>query len=363
VVRTQVTPTRIAIIAGSGVSIAILHHITPHSSLLWHNVFQWLYYLPVVYASTCFGLRGGLGAAALAALGYIPHFFQAAGYPPDLVPVQLAELVVLFVVSGITGLLADREHKERDKLQKTTEEVRALHRELQDSVERLRRADRLAAIGQLSISLAHEIRNPLGSIRGAVDILNQPQTSDDVSREIRSIIEKECARLERLVSNLLDFAQERPLECREIDVAQSIEAIATLLAREASTNGIELRPEVSRDLPRIECDPNQIEQVILNLALNAIQAMPAGGQVVLSASLKGSHVLIEVRDQGRGVTAEHLDRVFEPFFTAKGNGPGLGLAIAQRIVTQHQGTMSARKNEDQGMTFSLLLPFERRKVT
>lgn len=354
---------RIAIIAGSGVSIAILHHITPHSSLLWHNVFQWLYYLPVVYASTCFGLWGGLGTAALAALGYIPHLLEAAEHTPDLVPVQVAEVLVLLLVSAVTGVLADREHKERDKLQKTAEELRALHRELQDNVERLRRADRLAAIGQLSISLAHEIRNPLGSIRGAVDILNQPQTSEDLSREVRSIIEKECARLERLVSNLLDFAQERPLECREIDVAQSLEAIATLLAREASTKGIELRPEVSRDLPRIECDPNQIEQVILNLALNAIQAMPAGGQVVLSASLKGSHVLIEVRDQGRGVTAEHLDRVFEPFFTAKGNGPGLGLAIAQRIVTQHQGTMSARKNEDQGMTFSLLLPFERRKVT
>ncbi len=90
--------------------------------------------------------------------------------------------------------------------------------------------------------------------------------------------------------------------------------------------------------------------------------MPEGGEVVLSARMEGSHILIEVRDHGHGVAAEHLGKVFEPFFTAKGNGAGLGLAIAHQIVTQHQGTMSARKNEDQGMTFSVLLPLQRRRV-
>lgn len=361
-VRRQRTLTRIAITAGGGVSIAVLHHITPHSSLLWHNVFQWLYYLPVVYASTHFGLWGGLGAAALAALGYIPHFLEAAEHTPDLIPVQFAEVAVLFLVSGVTGLLADREHRQRDRLQKATEELQRLHEELQGSFEHLRRADRLAAIGQLATSLAHEIRNPLGSIRGAVDILNQPQTSDELHREIRAIIEKECARLERLLANLLDFARPRSPECREIDISQSLEATAALLAHTAAKNRITLRQDVSPGLPSVECDPDQIKQAILNLALNAIQAMPEGGEIVLSARLEGSQILIEVRDHGQGIAAEHLDKLYEPFFTTKGNGTGLGLAIAHQIVTQHQGTMSARKNEDQGMTFSVLLPLQRRRV-
>lgn len=362
VTRRQRTFTRIATIVAGGVSIAVLHHITPHSSPLWHNVFQWLYYLPVVYAATYFGLWGGIGAAALAALGYIPHFLEAAEHNPDLVPVEFVEVAVLFLVSGVTGVLADREHKQRDELQKATEELWRLHRELQASFEHLRRSDRLVAIGQLSASLAHEIRNPLASIRGAVDVLDQPQTPDELRRELRAIIQKECARLEHLLADLLDFARPRPPEYREVDVTQRLDSTLALLVHAASKNRISLRQDLSPSLPSIECDPEQIRQVILNLTLNAIQATPEGSEVVLSARLEGSHILIEVRDHGHGIAAEDFDKIFEPFFTTKENGTGLGLAVAQQIVTQHEGTISARKNGDKGMTFSLLLPLHQRRV-
>src|SRR5581483_11193067 len=129
---------------------------------------------------------------------------------------------------------------------------------------------------------------------------------DELRWEIRAIIEKECGRLEHLLSNLLDFARPRSPECREIDISQSLEATIALLAHTACKNGIRLRQDVSPDLPLVECDPEQIRQAILNLALNAIQAMPEGGEVVLSASVEGAQVLIEVRDHGRGIPAEHL---------------------------------------------------------
>jgi signal transduction histidine kinase len=317
VAAQQRTFTRITIIVGGGVSIGVLHHITPHSSLLWHNVFQWLYYLPVVYAATYFGLWGGLGAAALAGLGYIPHFLEAAEHTPDLVPVEFAEVAVLFLVSGVTGMLADRERKQRDELQKTTETLERVHQELQASFEHLRRVDRMAAIGQLSASLAHEIRNPLASIRGAVDVLGQPQTTDEVRCEFRAIIKKECGRLEHLLTELLYFARPRPPEYRETDVSQKLESVIALLASAAAKNRITLRQNVSMGLPSVECDPEQIMQVILNLALNAMQAMREGGEVVLSGRQEGSHVLIEVRDQGHGIVAEDLDKVFEPFLPRK----------------------------------------------
>lgn len=352
-----------ATIVGGGVSIAVLHHVTPHSSLLWHNVFQWLYYLPVVYAATSFGLWGGVGAAALGALGYIPHCLEAAEHNPGFVPVQFAEIAVLFLVSAVTGMLADREHKQRDQLQDATDELRRLNQELQASFEHLKRADRLAAIGQLSASLAHEIRNPLASIRGALDVLDQPETSDELRREFRAIIQKECTRLERLLANLLDFARLRPPEYREMDVSRQLDSTIALLAHAAGKNRIRLRQDVPPRLPSVECDPEQIRQVIVNLTLNAIQAMPEGGEVVLTAQLEGSQILIEVHDHGPGIAEENLDKVFEPFFTTKENGTGLGLAVAHQIAAQHEGTLSARRNEDRGMTFSLRLPLHQRRAT
>jgi signal transduction histidine kinase len=359
----QRTFTRITIIVGGGVSIGVLHQITPHSSLLWHNIFQWLYYLPVVYAATNFGLWGGLGAATLAGLGYIPHFLEAAEHSPNLIPVEFAEVAVLFLVSGVAGMLADLEHKQRDELQKTTAKLKRVHQELQASFEHLRRVDRMAAIGQLSARLAHEIRNPLASIRGAVDVLGQPQTTDEVRREFRAIIQKECGRLEHLLAELLDFARPRPPEYRETDVSQKLESVVALLARAAAKNRITLRQNVSMGLPSVECDPEQIRQVILNLALNAIQAMREGGEVVLSGRLDGAHVLIEIQDQGHGIASEDLDKVFEPFYTTKENGTGLGLPVVREIVAQHQGTISARRNEGKGMTFSLRLPLHQGKAT
>jgi signal transduction histidine kinase len=260
-------------------------------------------------------------------------------------------------------MLADRERKQRDELQKTTETLDRVHQELQASFEHLRRVDRMAAIGQLSASLAHEIRNPLASIRGAVDVLGQPKTTDEVRREFRAIIQKECGRLEHLLKELLDYARPRPPEYRETDVSQKLESVVALLARTAAKNRITLRQNVSMGLPSVECDPDQIRQVILNLALNAMQAMREGGEVVLSGCQEGSHVLIEIRDQGHGIVAEDLDKVFEPFFTTKENGTGLGLPVVRQIVAQHQGTISARKNKGKGMTFSLRLPLHRRKVT
>lgn len=361
--RKQRKLGRITTIVAAGVSIAVLHHITPHSSLLWHNVFQWLYYLPVVYAATSFGLWGGVGAAALGALGYIPHCLEAAEHNPDFVPVQFAEIAVLFLVSAVTGMLADREHEQRDELQKATDELQRLNRELQTSFEHLKRADRMAAIGQLSASLAHEIRNPLASIRGALEVLDQPQTSEDLRREFRGIIQKECSRLEQLLANLLDFARLRPPEYRDMDVSQQLDSIIALLTHAATKSRVRLRKDVPPGLPSVECDPEQIRQVIVNLTLNAIQAMPEGGDVVLSARPEGTHVLIQVRDQGHGVAAEHLDKIFDPFFTTKEGGTGLGLAVAHKIVMQHEGTLSPLRNEDRGMTFSLLLPYERKRAT
>jgi signal transduction histidine kinase len=221
--------------------------------------------------------------------------------------------------------------------------------------EQIKRADKLSAVGQLSAGLAHEIRNPLASIDGAAEILEENSVNPEIRKETIGIIRKECARLNRLLSSLLDFARPRAPEWHSIEVAYMLDSVVQLLSH-STANGISFQAHADGTLPRITGDPEQIRQVILNLAINAAQAMPGGGEVRLVARQQGPEVVIDVIDQGAGIAEEDLDKIFDPFFTTKHDGTGLGLSVVHRVVAQHHGTVSASRNAGAGMTFSLRLP-------
>ncbi len=347
---------RIAVVLCGILGITIAHYTTPASSVLWHNIFQRLYYLPIVFTAIYFGWLGGLAAAACVAACYIPHILMAWREFPGYSMNQYAEIAVFFLVGFVTGLLADRERKRKQELEQTAEQLSKVYAELQDSFEQLKRADRLSAIGHLSAGLAHEIRNPLASIEGAVGILEQRELSEERRVEFLGIVKKECRRLNRLLTNLLDFARPRRPDYQIVDVGQILASVASLAAHTAAQSAITLRTDFPSILLPVECDPEQLKQVILNLAINAIQAMPDGGEILLAARTKNSNILIQVKDQGCGISPEDLDKVFNPFFTTKENGTGLGLSMAHQIVSQHGGILSAERNPDKGMTFSVLLP-------
>lgn len=338
------------------------HYLTPRELLLWHNIFQRLYYLPIIYAAISFGWPGGLAAAVVSALLYIPHIVLTWGGWRHYSANQYAELVVFFLVGTVTGVLADRERKRERELRRTAEELRRVYRELQDSFEQIKRADRLSAIGQLSAGLAHEIRNPLASIEGAVEILGRASATEEMRQEFLGIIRKECHRLNRLLTSLLDFARPRPPEWREVDVGRVLDSVISLLGHAAEKGGIALRKKVEPGLPPLVSDQEQLTQVILNLTINATQAMPGGGEILLSAGRQDSGVLIQVKDQGVGIKAEDLDKIFDPFYTTKDDGTGLGLSVAHQIVSQQGGTITVERNPDKGVTFSVLLPQPRRKL-
>jgi two-component system, NtrC family, sensor histidine kinase HydH len=352
---------RILVIA-AGIAIATaLHYLTPQSQFFWHNLFQRLYYLPIIYAAIYFGWRGGLASSATSALCYIPHILLVWHHNPEYSINQYAEIIVFFLVGGVTGALADRGRKQRSELEKTSLELAKVNRELQDSFEQIRRADRLSAIGQLSASLAHEIRNPLASIDGAANLLESPQTPEEMRRSSLAIVHKEIGRLNRLLTHLLDFARPRSPEFQAVDPGRLIDAIVSLAGHSAQQKGITLRKDAPQPAPAVECDPEQIKQVLLNLAINAVQAMDGPGEIVLSARQKNSCVEIGVRDEGPGVSEEDLDKIFNPFFTTKESGTGLGLSVAHQIVAQHGGVIRAERNPGRGMTFSLTLPLHPRR--
>jgi two-component system, NtrC family, sensor histidine kinase HydH len=348
--RLSPFPVRDALLVLAGIVITSAgHYLTPPGLLLWHGIFQRLYYLPVVYAAIAFGWRGGLAAAVLAGLAYIPHIATTWAHMQHYAYEQYAEIVMFLAVGVLTGILSDRERARRRELARANEE-------LQSSFEQVRRADRLSAIGQLSAGLAHEIRNPLASIDGAAEVM-EAGAEGEVRHEALGIIRKECARLNRLLTGLLDFARPRQPELREVDVARVLNSVLELVRHSAgkSTN---FRGEIAGGLPPLRCDEEQLAQVVLNLALNAAQASPPGGEVTVGARARDAGVLIQVTDQGTGIPPEHLDRIFDPFFTTKSQGTGLGLAVVHQIVTQHGGTVTAERNAERGMTFTVYLPRE-----
>jgi signal transduction histidine kinase len=201
----------------------------------------------------------------------------------------------------------------------------------------------------------------LASIDGAANLIESPQTPEETRRGALTIIHKEIQRLNRLLTNLLDFARPRQPEFQTMEPGRLIDSIITLAGHSAQQKGITIRKDVSPSAPAFECDPEQMKQVILNLAINAVQAMTASGEIVVSARQSSSSVMISVRDQGPGISDEDLDKIFNPFFTTKEAGTGLGLSVVHQIVTQHGGAVKAERNPDRGMTFAVVVPLRHRR--
>ncbi|MEO8052055.1 MAG: ATP-binding protein [Acidobacteriota bacterium] len=335
--------------------VTISHYLTPAQFYLSHEILERLYYLPIVIAALYFGWVGGLLAAGCAGLCYAPFIFLFSHDSPQVTAGRYAEIIVFLAVGALTGALSDRERKRRRELQRATDQLSETHRQLQNSIQQLRRADRLSAVGQLAASLAHEIRNPLGSIEGAVDIVERT-TDEERRREFLGIIKKETRRLNGLLTNLLDFSRPRIPQIRAAHVDAIVRTVIDLTAHNALQQGIQLELHITPELPPVECDPEQIIQVLLNVTLNAIQASPAGGQIAISVDRRENMILMRISDQGSGIAETELDKIFDPFYTTKESGTGLGLAVSYQILAQHGGGIAVERNPDKGMTFTLSLP-------
>ena len=236
--------------------------------------------------------------------------------------------------------------------------------------ERMKERDRLAALGQMAAGLAHEIRNPLGSIKGAAQYLQPGQsaaTTREGTREFLDIIIEEVNRLNKIVSQFLDYARPYRGEQRQLDVADVLKKTLALFAKEAEGHGkVEIITDFAAGMPPVRADAEQLLQVFLNLSLNALQAMPGGGKLWISTALRRStrrgataaFLEVRFRDAGVGIPAGDLKNLFIPFFTTKEKGTGLGLPISQRIIENHGGTIEVRSQPGEGATFTVLLPIE-----
>lgn len=310
------------------------------------------YALPVAFASRHGGWKGGAVTAAACAA----FLFTTPGLPFSY---AAAASAALFCLGLALGWRADRDLSEKTHYQRLAENLSSFNERAQANMEGMKRAERLSALGQLSAGLAHEIRNPLASISGAAAILQRDQELDSRKGKCVSIIISECRRLDGLLTNFLNFARPRPPCFQNVELQPILENTVALARHAIRNRTVHISLEIRTPIPRVECDPEQLEQVLLNLMLNAIEASMEGGTVTLAALVEGSDVAVKVIDLGHGVAAAHVDRLFDPFFTTKEHGTGLGLPVAHQIVRQMGGSLLAHKNPGQGMTFSVTLPVER----
>ena len=230
-------------------------------------------------------------------------------------------------------------------------------REIRDLQEKVRRSERLASLGRLAAGVAHEIRNPLSSIRGFAQFFQNRFKGQEKEQEYASVMVREVDRLNRVITELLDFA--RPKEPhRELHSAGEIlEQTLKLLESELAKKNIAVEKNLGASLPRILVDRDQLSQAFLNLLLNALESMEGAGKIRISMESGGAEVLaISISDTGRGIPKEDLERVFEPFFSTKRKGTGLGLAIVHQIVESHKGEIQVESREGQGATFRITLP-------
>ncbi len=335
--------------------VSLLHYNTPTSYYWAHPLLQRAYYIPILLMALWFGWRGGIAAAGFAALSYTPHIAMAWRLHPEYRLTGYVEMGMFFVIGALTGVLADQERAYRRKIEETASRLRKTYKQLHDSVEQLRRADRLSALGELSAGLAHEIRNPLGALDGAVQILRRPQLSEQTRQEFAVMAEREVSRLNGLLTNFLEFARPHAPQRVSVEPRLLLESVSQLAGETVKMAGCRIRLQTD-DSPAVFVDLEQIKQVLLNLVLNAVQAMPSGGEICLRCMQEADSVRLEVVDEGVGIANENLERIFDPFFTTRPDGTGLGLSIAYQIINAHGGHLSVSNNPRAGVTFRIVLP-------
>ena len=237
------------------------------------------------------------------------------------------------------------------QLRESREEIERLHRT------QISRAEHLATLGELATGLAHEIRNPLAGIAGVIEIVGRDLPATSPARAVVKDVRLEIGRISRTLTDLLETARPRRPEVRLSNLNTTVEHAVMLARQQVLSRPIKIELQKAPDLPEVEHDSDQVHQVLLNLLLNAVQAMEGAGTVRVEIGARDNCASVLVSDTGRGISPQNLPNIFRPFYTTKGGGTGLGLSLAHRIVEEHHGRIEVASTVGQGSTFTVLLPF------
>ncbi|HIJ90207.1 MAG: HAMP domain-containing histidine kinase [Desulfobulbaceae bacterium] len=348
------------------VAIGMLHLFTPGDFIYYHNTYRRLSYFPIVLGGLWFGVQGGLVLAVLSTIAFIPHVLLYVGHGPQAYLSELTEIVLYLAAGLVVGVISGRQTRLRERDRLLSEKLRASYVRLQEETAqlieaetRLAAAQKFSALGRLSASLAHEIKNPLASIKGTAEILRDEFPGDHPKREFVDILLKETDRLHDTVEDILRYSKGQPQERGELlePLAAVVRHVGALLERQLREKQVSFIFPENGEAQHLLVESVKFSQVFLNLGLNALDAVQPGGHIwfmVESAGEGGWR--ISVCDDGPGVVEAEKERIFEPFYSRKAEGTGLGLLISRKIVESYGGSLRATDRSGGGACFEILLP-------
>jgi two-component system sensor histidine kinase HydH len=334
--------------------ISLAHYNTHFHIHALHGIYRRLYYFPIILAA----FRGGRAGGALAALAvialYVPHAFGLIGFDPGTTVEKVLEMALYLGIGLLAGTLVGRINAARDHLRRTADELQQALDEKTAMEEELVRSARLAAVGRLSAGLAHEIRNPLASIRGSAEVLSDDFPDDHPKSRMMRILLDETGRLNQVLTRFLTFARSEPGERAPFDLAAEARTVAELMAQRPDSAPVRV---ASPDAPALAVgNREQIRQVLLNLALNGVEAAGVSGHVDMTLERADGAWLCRVRDDGPGFSDEARANFGTPFFSTRNGGTGLGLATSLRLVEGMGGTLEVARDGRAGGCVLLTLP-------
>ncbi len=314
----------------------------------FHAIHGRLCYIPIILGAIWFGVRGGLGIALFITALTIPYARYGPHAQHGAAIGEYTEMIFYVAIGLTAGFLIELQRRERKRREEMADE--------------LARQEHLSSLGQMAAGLAHEIKNPLGSIKGSAEVIGDDYPEGTRKHEIVEVLSKETDRLNRVVEDFLKFARPRPINKEMRGLNFLLEEVVLQIGVDANARNITIKKDIDVALPVARVDPEKMRQVFLNMLLNAVNAMPDGGTIRVETKVDirdGKNVFrITFMDEGVGIPPEDVKKIFDPFFTRTDGGTGLGLSISHSIVQEHGGHIEVEPNHPRGTSISVILPFK-----
>jgi len=348
--------------------IGLLHFFTPGNLFFYHDTYRRLSYFPIVIGAIFFGVRGGLTLAIITSIAFIPHLIIYMNYAPESYLSELTEVVLYLAAGAIIGIIAGREATLRKKYKSLSDKLSKSYARLQKQTkllieveEQLGSSQKLSALGQMSASLAHEIKNPLSSIKGTAEILLDEIPENHPKREFVEILLSEVSRLDSSVEHVLQFSRGDTKKAQKFTsepLSEIINKVSFLVKSHLNNKAIDLTTANNQEAEDFYVEGDKLSQVFLNIFLNAVDAVPDNGKIDVRIEKEFEGLSIFISDNGPGIPAEDRYRIFEPFFSRKDDGTGLGLSISQKIMENYNGDITVSTSDLGGACFQVFLPYQ-----
>lgn len=333
-------------------AISVLHYVTAIHSIVLHEIFKRLYYVPIVVAAVSYGMKGGVATSIFASLLYLPHVMMHwHGWPVSLTE-QYGEITLFNIVAASTGALADRLRAERNRYRQAATELQEAYGYLKAQVEERLRIDRLVTLGRVASGMAHEIRNPLGGVLGCLEILESDFPCSHPKREFFTLARREVRRLDGVVTEFLDFAQPVPPTSRAIDLNALVDSVARLVRPSLVERGGTIRLQPAPVAVIGAGDAEQVQRAVLNVVLTGTSEL-GGGHIDITVAQTQDRPSIVMSVRG-AIGDLAIADVFDPF-PSSWRGHGLALATARRLIENQHGCLEAERIAE-GVRFVLTLP-------